>query len=86
MRQARTHTWAPGTSPKHKSLQDLRIRVNLELTKEVMHHAGLQVDSSCQLDGILEGCRLVKAMLEGFTDQCVRRYVVPTLTSMDLCE
>jgi hypothetical protein len=40
-RQVRTHTWAPGTSPKLKSLQDLSIRVNLEVTKEVMHHAGL---------------------------------------------
>jgi hypothetical protein len=28
MRQARTHTWAPGISPKLKSLQDLSIRVN----------------------------------------------------------
>jgi hypothetical protein len=41
MRQARTHTWAPGTSPKLKSLQDLSIRVNLKVTKEGMHHAGL---------------------------------------------
>jgi hypothetical protein len=41
MRQARTHTWAPGTSPKLKSLQDLNIRVNLEVTEEVVHHAGL---------------------------------------------
>jgi hypothetical protein len=41
MRQARTHTWASDTSPKLKSLQDLSIEVNLEVTKEVMHHAGL---------------------------------------------
>jgi hypothetical protein len=41
MRQARTHTWAPDTSPKLKSLQDLSIRVNLKVTKEVIHHAGL---------------------------------------------
>jgi hypothetical protein len=41
MRQAWTHTWAPGTSPKLKSLQDLSIRVNPEVTEEVMHHAGL---------------------------------------------
>jgi hypothetical protein len=40
-RQARTQTWAPDTSPKLKSLQDLNIRVNPEVTKEVMHHAGL---------------------------------------------
>jgi hypothetical protein len=41
MRQVRTHTWAPGTSPKLKSSQDLSIRVNLKVTEEVMHHAGL---------------------------------------------
>jgi hypothetical protein len=41
MRQVRTHTWAPGTSPKVKSLQDLSIRVNPEVTEEVMHHASL---------------------------------------------
>jgi hypothetical protein len=41
MRQARTHTWAPSTSPKLKSLQDLRFRVNPKMTKEVMHHADL---------------------------------------------
>jgi hypothetical protein len=41
MRQARTHTWAPGTSPKLKSLQDLSIRVNPEVIEDVMHHNGL---------------------------------------------
>jgi hypothetical protein len=41
MRQVRTHIWAPGTSPKLKPLQDLRIRVNPEVTEEVVHHAGL---------------------------------------------
>jgi hypothetical protein len=41
MRQVRTHTWAPGISPKLKSLQDLSIRVNPEVTEEVMHNAGL---------------------------------------------
>jgi hypothetical protein len=41
MRQVMTHTWAPDTSPKLKSLQDLSIRVNPEVTEEVMHHAGL---------------------------------------------
>jgi hypothetical protein len=40
-RQLRTHTWAPGTFPKLKSLRDLSIRVNPEVTEEVMHHAGL---------------------------------------------
>jgi hypothetical protein len=41
MRQVRTHTCAPVTSPKLKSLQDLSIRVNPEVTEEVMHYAGL---------------------------------------------
>jgi hypothetical protein len=41
MRQARTHTWVPSTSPKLKSLQDLSIRVNPKVTKEVVNHAGL---------------------------------------------
>jgi hypothetical protein len=41
MRQVRTHTWAPDTSPKLKSLQDLSIIVNPEVIEEVMHHAGL---------------------------------------------
>jgi hypothetical protein len=40
MRQVQSHTWAPGTSPKLKSLQDLIIRINPEVTEEVMHHAG----------------------------------------------
>jgi hypothetical protein len=39
-----------------------------------------------QLDGVLEGCKLVKAMPEGFIDQRTGRCVVPALTSMDLCE
>jgi hypothetical protein len=41
MRQARTHTWAPTTSPKLKSLQDLSIKVNPKVTEEAMHHAGV---------------------------------------------
>jgi hypothetical protein len=41
MREVRTRTWAPDTSPKLKSLQDLSIRVNPEVTEEVVHHAGL---------------------------------------------
>jgi hypothetical protein len=40
-RQVRTHTWEPDTSPKLKSLQDLCIGVNPEVTKEVMHLAHL---------------------------------------------
>jgi hypothetical protein len=41
MTQVRTHTWAPDTSPKLKSLQDVSIRVNPKVTEDVMHHAGL---------------------------------------------
>jgi hypothetical protein len=40
-RQVRTLTWAPGTSPKLNSLQDLSTRVNPEVTEEVMHRASL---------------------------------------------
>jgi hypothetical protein len=40
-RQVRTHTWAPCTSPKLKSLQDFSIMVNPEVTKDVMRHADL---------------------------------------------
>jgi hypothetical protein len=41
MRQARTHTWAPGISPKLKSLQDLSLSVIPEVTEEVVHHASM---------------------------------------------
>jgi hypothetical protein len=41
MRHVRTHTWAPGTSLKLKSLQDLSIRVYPKVIEEVMHNAGL---------------------------------------------
>jgi hypothetical protein len=41
MRQVRTQTCAPGTFSKLKSLQDLSIRANPEVTEEVEHHAGL---------------------------------------------
>jgi hypothetical protein len=37
----RTHTWAPDTSPKLKSWQDLSIRVNPEVIEDVMHDAGM---------------------------------------------
>jgi hypothetical protein len=40
-RHVRTQTWAPGTSPKFKSLQDLSIRVNPEVTEEVVHHSSM---------------------------------------------
>jgi hypothetical protein len=61
-RQVRTHTWAPSTSSKLKSLQDLSIRVNPEMTEEVMHHAGLLVDGGFHLR--LHMCKLTHPMLE----------------------
>jgi hypothetical protein len=64
MRQPRTHTWAPGTSPKVKSLQDLIIRVNPEVTEEVVHHAGLRVDGSLHLH--LHVCKVIHPLLKLF--------------------
>jgi hypothetical protein len=63
-RQARTHIWAPGTSPKLKSLQDLSIRVNPEVTEEVVHHAGLRVDGSLHLH--LHMCRVIHPSSDPF--------------------
>jgi hypothetical protein len=50
MRQARTHTWATGTTPKLKYLQ------------EVVHHAGLLVDGCLHLH--LHVCKVIHPMLE----------------------
>jgi hypothetical protein len=61
-RQVRTHTWAPRTSPKFKSLQDLSIRVNPEVTEEVMHHAGLRVNGGLHLR--LRVCKVIHPSLE----------------------
>jgi hypothetical protein len=62
MKQVRTHTWALGTSPKLKSLQDLSIRVNPEVTEEVMHYAGLWIDGGLHL--CLHVCKVNHPMLE----------------------
>jgi hypothetical protein len=62
MRQVRTHTWAWSTSHKLKSLQDLSIRVNSKMTKEVMHHVGLRVDGGLHLR--LHVCKVIHPMLE----------------------
>jgi hypothetical protein len=62
MRQVRTHTSAPGTSPKLKSLQDLSIKVNPEVTKEVMHYAGLRVNGGLHLH--LYMCKVIHPLLE----------------------
>jgi hypothetical protein len=47
---------------------------------------GMELACLYQLDDVLEGCRSVKSMVKGFTDQRVGRCMVPTLTSMDFCE
>jgi hypothetical protein len=62
IRQARTHTWAPGTSRKPKSMQDLSIRVNPEVNEEVVHHAGLRVDGGLHLR--LHMCKVIHPSLE----------------------
>jgi hypothetical protein len=62
MRQARTHISAPGISPKHKSLQDLSIRVNPEVNEEVVHHADLHADGSLHLH--LRMCKVIHPSLE----------------------
>jgi hypothetical protein len=62
MRKVRTHTSAPDTSSKLKSLQDLRIRVNPEVTEEVLHHAGLQVNGGLHLR--LHVCKVIHPSLE----------------------
>jgi hypothetical protein len=61
-RQVRTYTWALSTSPKLKSLQDLSIRVNLEVTEEVVHDAGLWVDGGLHLR--LHVCKVIHSSLE----------------------
>jgi hypothetical protein len=62
MRQARTHTWAPGTSPKLKYLQDLNIRVNPKVIEEVVHHAGMWVNGGLHLH--LCVCKVIHLMLD----------------------
>jgi hypothetical protein len=62
MRQVRTHTWAPDTSLKLKSLQDLSIKVNPEVTEEVVHHAGLWVDGGLHLR--LHVCKVIHSSLK----------------------
>jgi hypothetical protein len=61
MGQVRTHTWAPGTYTKLKSLQDLSIRVNPEVIEEVMHHVGLRVNGSLHL--CLHVCNVIHLSL-----------------------
>jgi hypothetical protein len=62
MRQVWTHTRAPITFPKLKSLQDLSIRINRQVTEEVVHHAGLRVDRSLHL--YLHMCKVIHPLLE----------------------
>jgi hypothetical protein len=58
MRQVRTHTWAPSTSPK----LDLSISVNPEVIEEVVHPTGLRVDGSLHLR--LHVCKVIHSSLE----------------------
>jgi hypothetical protein len=58
-------------------LQRLRWRVHL-LGMELAHLKGLY-----QLNYVLEGCRPVKSVTKGFTDQRAGRCMVPSLTSID---
>jgi hypothetical protein len=62
MRQARTHSWAPDTSPKLKSLQDLNIRINPEVTTGVVHHASLRLDGGLHLLPCM--CKFIHLTLE----------------------
>jgi hypothetical protein len=62
MRQAMTHTWAPDTTPKFISLQDLSIRVNPEVTEEVLHHASLLVNGGFHLRLCM--CEVIHLVLE----------------------
>jgi hypothetical protein len=64
MRWVRTHTWAPGTSPELKSLQDLSTKVNPEVIEEVIHHAGLWVDGGLHLH--LHMSKVIHQSLESF--------------------
>jgi hypothetical protein len=82
IRQARTHTWAPDTSPKLKSLQDLSIRVNPEVTEEVMHHPGLQVDGSLHLR--LHMGKVIHLSIESFDPSHCMLSLVNPLTDIPL--
>jgi hypothetical protein len=62
MRRARTHNWALGTSPKVKCLQDLSIKVNPEVTEDVVHHTFLWVEGSLHLR--LHACKVIHPSLE----------------------
>jgi hypothetical protein len=77
-RQERTHTWAPDTSPKFKSLQDLSISVNPKVTEEVVHHVGLRVDGSLHFR--LHVCKVIYPSLESSDPfHCVLSLVNPII-------
>jgi hypothetical protein len=44
-----THTCAPDSSPKLKSLQDLSIRIKVEVTEETVDHISLWIDGGTKL-------------------------------------
>jgi hypothetical protein len=45
-----------------------------------------RLEAPYQFDGVLEGCRPVKSVPKGFTDQRAGRCMISALTSMDICE
>jgi hypothetical protein len=76
MRKVWTHNWAPSTSPKLKSMQDLSIRVNPEVPEVVVHHAGLRVDGSLHLR--LHVCKVIHPSLKSSDPfHCVLSLVNP---------
>jgi hypothetical protein len=82
MRQVRTHNWAPDTSRKLRYLEDLRIRVNPEVTKEVVHHAGLWVDGGLHL--CLHVCKVIHSSLESSDPFHRTLYLVNPITNIPL--
>jgi hypothetical protein len=74
--QLQTSEWPRGWD----HLQHLRRCVDL-LGMKLARVTGLY-----HLDDVLEGCRPVKSVPKGFIDQRAGRHVIPTLTSMDLCD
>jgi hypothetical protein len=82
MRQVRTHTWAPDTSPTIKSLQDLSIIVNPEVTEEVVYYTGLSVDGGLHLH--LPVCKVIHQSLKSSDHFHHALSLVSTITGVPL--
>jgi hypothetical protein len=82
MRQVRTHTCAPGTSPKLKSLQDLSTRVKPEVTEEGRHHDGLWADGGLHLR--LHMCKIIHPSHESSDPLHPALSLVSPITSVPL--